>query len=185
MVWHVDEAVFLTYLVEDALIGEELRLHDRSPLLIFQFLMSAIRKRHQVLVVLVSATSERGVQLLGVQSLTQFLLHLLRHLSVEDDTHSLALLSAAYAEGYLLHRTEVGIVVHLHLGILGKLEGVGAVDALLEADEDEWQAEAHHVVEVHDVVEAIAGRYLHPASEHTVGHLDDGIFLLALVVLLA
>ena len=58
MIRYVDEAVFLTNLVEDALVGKELRLHDRSPFFVLQFLVSAIWERHQILVVLVSSASQ-------------------------------------------------------------------------------------------------------------------------------
>ena len=58
MIGYMDKAVLLTNLVEDALVGEEFRLHDRSPLLVFQFLVSAIRERHQILMVLVSSSSQ-------------------------------------------------------------------------------------------------------------------------------
>ncbi|CUQ62824.1 Uncharacterised protein [Segatella copri] len=58
MVGYMDKTVFLTNLVEDALVGEELRFHDRSPLLVLQFLVSAIWERHQILVVLVSSASQ-------------------------------------------------------------------------------------------------------------------------------
>ena len=132
MVGYMDKTVFLTNLVEDALVGEELRLHDWSPFFVLQFLVAAIRERHQILVVLVSSASQRSIQLLGVQSLTQLLLKFLRHLLVVDYAHGFTFLAAAYTQGYLLHGSEVGIVVHLHLGILGKLEAVGTVGALLE-----------------------------------------------------
>ena len=182
MVWYVDEAVFLTNLVEDALVGEELRLHDRSPLFVLQFLVSAIWERHQILVVLVSSASQRSVQLLGVQSLTEFLLKLLRHPLVVDYAHGFTLLTAVYTQGYLLHGTEVGIIVHLHFGILGKLETVGTVGALLETEEYQRQTVSDYIVQIHDVVETIACRHLHPASIDSVRYLNYGIFFLLVIL---
>ena len=182
MIGYVDEAVFLTNLVEDALVGEELRLHDRSPFLVFQFLVAAIRKRHQILVILVSTASQRCIQLLGVQSLTQLLLKFLRHLLVVDNTHGFTLLTAVYTQGNLLHGTEVGIIVHLHLGILGKLETVGTVGALLETEEYQWQTVSDYIVQIHDVVETIACRHLYPASINSIRYLYYGIFLLLVIL---
>ena len=182
MVWYVDKAVFLTNLVEDALVGKELRFHDRSPLLVLQFLVSAIRERHQILVVLVSSASQRSVQLLGVQSLTKFFLEFLRNLLVVDYAHGFTLFAAVYAQGNLLHGTEVGIIIHLHLGILGKLEAVGTVGALLETEEYQWQTVSDYIVEIHDVVETIACRYLHPASIDSIRYLYYGVFLLLVIL---
>ena len=136
VVRHVDITVFLTDLVENALVGEELRFHDRRPLLIFQFLVSAVRERHQVLVVLVSSARKRSIKFLGVQPFAQFLLQVLRHFAVVDDAHRFALLTAVYTQGNLLHRTEVSIIVHLHFRILGKLEGISTVRTLLETEEN-------------------------------------------------
>ena len=98
--------------------------------------MSAVRERHQVLVVLVSSAGKRSIELLGVQALAQFLLQVLRHLAVVDDAHRLALLTAVHTQGNLLHRTEVSIIVHLHFRILGKLEGISTVRTLLESEEN-------------------------------------------------
>ena len=183
VIGNMDEAVFLAYLVEDALVGYELGLHDRCPLVVFQVIAATVGERHQVLVVLVSATGKRGVELFGVESVAQFSLHLTWHLVVVDDTYGISLLSAAHTQGDLFHCTKVGIVVHLHFGILGKLEAVGAVGAFLETEEDEGQAVTDDVVEIHDVVEAVAGRYLHPSSVYAVGHFDDGVFLLVVFLL--
>ncbi len=182
MVWYVDETVFLTNLVEDALVGEEFRFHDRCPLLVFQFLVAAIRERHQILMVLVSSASQRCIQLLGVQSLTQLLLKFLRHLLVVDNAHGFTLLTAVYAQGNLLHGTEVCIIVHLHLGILGKLETEGTIGALLETEEYQWQTVSDYIVEIHDVVETIACRYLYPASINSIRYLYYGIFLLLVIL---
>ena len=183
MVGHVYESIFLTYLVEDALIGYELGLHDGCPLVVFQVLVSTIRERHQVFVILISATGKRGVELFGVESVAQFTLHLTWHLVVVDDTYGISLLSAVHTQGDLFHRTKVGIVVHLHLGVLGELEAVGAIGAFLETEEDKGQTVTDDVVEIHDVVEAVAGRYLHPSSVYAVGHFDDGVFLLVVFLL--
>ena len=58
MIGYMDKTVFFTNLVEDALVGEEFRFHDRSPFFVLQFLVSAIWERHQILVVLVSTASQ-------------------------------------------------------------------------------------------------------------------------------
>ena len=86
--------------------------------------------------VLVSSAGKRSIEFLGVQALAQFLLQVLRHLAVVDDAHRLALLTAVHTQGNLLHRTEVSIIVHLHFCILGKLEGISTVRALLESEEN-------------------------------------------------
>ena len=183
MVGYVDEAVFLTNLVEDALVGKELRLHDRSPLLVLQFLVSAIWERHQILVVLVSSASQRSIQFFGVQPLTQFLLKFLRHLLVVDNAHGFTLLTAVYTQCNLLHGSEVGIIVHLHFGILGKLETEGTIGALLETEEYQRQTVSDYIIEIHDVVETIACGYLHPASIDSIRYLYYGIFLLVILSL--
>ena len=183
MVGHVYESIFLTYLVENALVGYKFRLHDRCPFLVFQVLVSTIRERHQVFVILISSACERSIEFFGVEALTQFLLHLAWHLMVVDDAHGFALLATVHTQGNLLHGAKVGIVVHLHLGVLGKLETVGTVGAFLETEEDKGQTVTDDVVEIHDVVEAVAGRYFHPSSVYAVGHFDDGIFLLIILLL--
>ena len=144
--------------------------------------MSAIRERHQILVVLVSSASQRSIQFFGVQSLTQLLLKFLRHLLVVDHAYGFTLLAAAYTQGYLLHGSEVGIVVHLHLGILGKLEAVGTVGALLETEEYQRQTVSDYIIEIHDVVETIACRYLYPASIDSIRYLYYGVFLLLVIL---
>ena len=85
--------------------------------------------------VLVSSARKRSIKFLGIQTLAQFFLQVLRHFAVVDDAHRLALLTAVYTQGNLLHRTEVSIIVHLHFRILGKLEGISPVRALLESEE--------------------------------------------------
>ena len=132
VIGHMDEAVFLTYLVEDALNGYELGLHDGCPLVVFQVLVSTIRERHQVFVILISSARERSIEFFGVEALAQFLLHLAWHLMVVDDAHGFALLATVHTQGYLLHGAKVGIVVHLHLGVFGELEAIGSVGALFE-----------------------------------------------------
>ena len=133
--------------------------------------------------VLISATGKRGIELFGVETVAQFSLHLTWHFVVVDDAHGFALLSAAHTQGDLLHRTKVGIVVHLHLGVLGELEAVGTVGAFLETEEDKGQTVTDDIIEIHDVVEAVAGRYFHPSSVYAVGHFDDGVFLLVVFLL--
>ena len=144
--------------------------------------MSAIWERHQILVVLVSSASQRSIQFFGVQPLTQFLLKFLRHLLVVDNAHGFTLLAAVYTQGNLLHGSEVGIIVHLHLGILGKLETEGTVGALLETEEYQWQTVSDYIVQIHDVVETIACRHLYPASIDSIRYLYYGIFLLLLIL---
>ena len=144
--------------------------------------MSAIWERHQILVVLVSAASQRSIQFLGVQSLTQFLLEFLRHLLVVDNAHGFTLLAAVYTQGNLLHGTEVGIIVHLHLGILGKLETEGTVGARLETEEYQWQTVSDYIVQIHDVVETIACRHLYPTTINSIRYLYYGVFLLLVIL---
>ena len=121
--------------------------------------------------VLISATGKRGVELFGVETVAQFSLHLTWHFVVVDDTYGVSLLSAAHTQ------------VHLHLSVLGKLEAVGTVGAFLETEEDKGQTVTDDIVEIHDVVEAVAGRYFHPSSVYAVGHFDDGVFLLVVFLL--
>ncbi|CUQ62822.1 Uncharacterised protein [Segatella copri] len=59
----------------------------------------------------------------------------LRHLLIVDYAHGFTLLTAVYTQCNLLHGSEVGIIVHLHFGILGKLETESTVGALLETEE--------------------------------------------------
>lgn len=132
VIGYMDEAVFLAYLFEDALIGYELGLHDGCPLVVFQVIAATVGERHQVLVVLISATGKRGVELFGVETVAQFSLHLTWHFVVVDDAHGFALLATVHTQGNLLHGAKVGIVVHLHLSVFGELEAVGSVGALFE-----------------------------------------------------
>ncbi len=141
-------------------------------------LLAAVQEGHQVLVVLVAAAHEGRLQLARVQPLAETQADILGHFTVENDADGRAFLAAVDAHGDLLERTEVGVRVQLHFGVLRELEGVGpVVEAAFEAQEDERQAKADHVVQIHDVREAVAGRDLHPASVGAVRDLQEGVFL--------
>ena len=127
MVWHVYEAVFLANLFEHRLLAEELRSHHWLPALVLQFEVSAVGERHQVAVVLVSATGERRVEFAHVESVEHALLHFARHVLVVNHADSHTTLARVYAQRNLLHSAVVGEVVHLHLSVLCELERVGLV----------------------------------------------------------
>ena len=182
VVGHVYEAVFLAYLLEERLLGEEFGLHHGLPLLIFQFIVAAVGKRHEVAVVLIASCCERSVKFAHVKTVENALLHVAWHVLVVYHSDWFATLSRVHTERNLLHSAVVGIVVYFHFGILGELEGVGFVCRRLGADEYQRQTEAYDVVEIHDVVEAVALRYAYEAAVHAVGNLDDGILHLALRV---
>ena len=173
------EAVFLAYLLEERLLGKEFGLHHGLPLLIFQFVVTAVGKRHEVAVVLIASCSERSVKFAHIKTVENALLHVAWHVLVVYHSDWFATLSRVHTKRNLLHSAVVGIVVYLHFGILGELKGVGFVCRRLGADEYQRQTEAYHVVEIHDVVEAVALRYAYEAAVHTVGNLDDGILHLA------
>ena len=175
VVGHVYEAVFLAYLLEERLLGEEFGLHHGLPLLVFQFVVTAVGKRHEVAVVLIASACERSVKFAHVKTVENALLHVARHVLVVYHADWFATLSRTHSERYLLHSAVVGIVVHLHFGILGELKGVGFVRRRLGADEYQRQTEAYNVVEIHYVVVAVALRQAYEAAVHAVGNLDDGI----------
>ena len=120
----MDEEVLAAYLVKNALLCKEFRFHHVSPLRIFQFVVTAVGESHQVLVVLITAAAQRHIELAHVELAHQFLLHLLGHALVVDKSHGLAVPAAAHALGNFLKHAVVGVVVHLHLGILCKLKRI-------------------------------------------------------------
>ncbi len=87
VVRHVDETILLTDGVDDALLGEKLRLHHLRPARVFQLTVPAVGELHQVAMVLVPASGERRVEFLHVEPLQDFLLHLLWHVAVVDYTY--------------------------------------------------------------------------------------------------
>ena len=56
------------------------------------------------------------------------------------------------------------------------------VGALLETEEYQRQTVSDYIIEIHDVVETLACRYLHPASVNSIRYLYYGIFLLLVIL---
>ena len=176
------ETVFLAYLVEYRLLGKKLRFHYWLPLFKFQLRVTTIWKRHQVPMVLVSATCKRCVELANIQSVEHTLLHISGHVLVVNHAYGFAALTRINAQGNLLHSAIIRVVVNLHLGILSKLKRVGLVSRRLCADEDKWQTEADNIVKVHNIIESIRLWNAYKSAVHTIGHLDDGIFHLMVTI---
>ena len=179
MVRHVYEAVLMTDGVEHGGLREKFGLHHRLPFLELQLRVSAVGERHEVAMVLITSSGKRRVELLYVETFEDALLHFARHVLVIDNADGFATLTRADAHRNLLHSSVVGIVVHLHLGVLRKLEGVSLIRGRLGADKDKREAESYDVVQIHNIVETVRRRHLYETSEHAVGNFDDGILHLA------
>ena len=127
--------------------------------------------------VLVSATCQHGVPFRGGYAVFYLLERFLGHGFIIKQAYRLSSTTTVYARGHFFHRAIFKLVlcVEIHLGILGELKGESPELALLEAYEYQGEAIAHHVVQVHDIIEALAGRYLLPTPIYPVGNLDDGV----------
>ena len=122
MIRHMYEPVLLSNSVENALLCFEFGFEYWCPLRIFQVGPSAVGECHEVLVVLVSASAHDGVESVDIESRHDALQQFLWHTVVVYHSDGLTALAALHSLCHLLHHTAVEVVVHLHLGILRKLE---------------------------------------------------------------
>lgn len=122
MVGHVDEAVALADQAQHAPLLE-LAFVDGGPGQIAQLLASAVGKLHEILVVVIASAGQDGVQLIDVELLHEPLEQVLWHERVIEHADGFAPLAALHSLRYLLHQSVAQVGVHLHLGILGELEG--------------------------------------------------------------
>ena len=145
--------------------------------------MSAVGEVHQVFMILVALAAQCGVKLAHFQFAHNGLPHIAWHVAVIDNADGFAVLSAAHPQGDTFHGAVVGVVINFHLRIFGKLETECPVVVFGKSDKDEWQAEAYHVIKIHDVIEAIGPGYLDESPVDLVGHFDNSIFGIVVVLL--
>jgi len=176
MIGYMDEPVLFADEVENAFFRKKLRFHQMFPFGIFQFIVSAIGKLHQILMILIASTGQRSIEFADVQTFEDLLLHALWHVAIIKHTDRLTAFATVYANGDTFHGTIVGIIVYLHFGIFGEFETVSTVVARLEPDEDKRQTEANDIIKIHDIVKAVGRRNLNEASKRLVRNLDNGIF---------
>ena len=184
VVGHVDVAVVLLNELQQADVLVQLGLDDGRPRGILQVLASTVGEGHQVFVVMITSPGQYGVQLVEIQFVHHALQQVLGHAGVVDDTQRVTLAAALDALGNLLQESVAQVVVNLHLGILGELEGVGLEVRVVHAAEYHGQAEADDVVQIHQVALPVLVRQVDEASADGHGHLNKGILgrLLALGV---
>ena len=142
--------------------------------------MSTVRKAHQVFVILIPTRSEQGVKLLQIESVHNFLLQILGHTAVINHPDRLSMLSRVYTDRDFLYGRIIGIILQIHLSILGKLKGVSLELAFRETDENQRKRESDDIIKIHNVIHAVRRGHLDKPSIYSVRHFDDGIFCLAI-----
>lgn len=146
---HVEHAVLLAHHPEDALLAVEFGGDDGGPLWVLQLLHAAIGERHEVAVVLVVAAGNGGIEACPFgQERLDAAQRTIGNVAVVDDAYGIAHLARLHALLNLLHEALAEVVVHL--GVAGELERPRLEVLALKTGEDEGQANAHYVVEVHD-----------------------------------
>ncbi len=184
MIRHMDETILLTNLIKDTLRSQELRLHQMLPCWIFQFVVSTAGERHQILMILITATCKGSVELINVEALKNLLLDITRHLTVIEHTYSITFLTALHASLDTLHRTIVLVVVDIHLGILRELKRISAISSRLHAQENKRQAVTDYIIQINNIIKTLTGRQFDPTAHLTVRNLHNGIVGLFFVILL-
>ena len=175
MVGHVEETVFLLDAADEALGPVEFAFQDGRPGRIAQVAAPAVGEFHEVLVVLVASAGQHRVQAVEVELAEDTLEQILRHTRVVEHAQGFAALAALHAFRDFLEHARAQVVVYLHLGIAGKLEGVGLISRVAQSFEDEGQAVAHGVVQIHQVALPLVVRQAHEASALGDGQFQEGI----------
>ena len=173
---HVNVAVVLLDEFQEADVLVQFGLDDGRPGGIFQVLASTVGERHQVLVVVVASPGQDGIQFVEVQLVHHALQQVFGHPRIVDDTQRVALAAALDAFGNLLEHAVAQVVVYLHLGILGELEGVCLEVRVVHAAEYHGQAEADDIIEVHQVTLSLLVRQVDEASADGHGQFYQCIF---------
>ena len=101
--------------------------------------------------VLVASSAQDSVPLPKVQLAEYTPQQVFRHILVIDKSQRLSFLPALEALRYLLENAAALVIVYLHLGIAGELEGIGAEGGKSVALEDLGQTAAHRIVNIHDI----------------------------------
>ena len=175
VVRHMEEAVALADEVEEAFGACEFMTQDAGPRGVFQVFPPTVGEAHEVTVVLVLAAGEGRVETLVVQLVHHAAQHAGRHGAVVDEPEREAEAPAFDTLRDFLEQAVAQVVVDFHLSILGEFEAVSLVVVEVEAREEQGQAAAHHVVEIHQVAAAVAIREPHEAPHAADWERKEGV----------
>ena len=177
MVRHMDEPVrrgdYLEY------PGDAVRLpHGSSPVSkhvkrfaqgIFEVISAAVGEGHQVLVIMVSPAWHDGVVGRKLELPYDPSEQFTRHLAVVHDSQRLSGTAGRKAPLDLLHLAFVEVVVNLHLGVPGELEGVGVKLVEVQPDEEFAHHQPQYVVKGHHACVAVGVVGETVITAHTAG----------------
>ena len=175
LVGHVDIAVVLLDELQEADVLVQFGFDNGRPGRVFQVLAAAVGEGHQVFVVVIASAGLHRVQFVQVQLVHDALQQVFGHAGVVDDAQGVSLAAALHSLGYLLEHAVTQVVVNLHLGVLGELEGIGLVVRIVHPAEYHGQAEADDVVQIHQIALPLLVRQVDEASAHGHRQLDKGI----------
>ena len=182
MVRHMQEPVLFQNLVQNTVRTVQFRLEQGRPGRILEVFPTAIGKRHQVLMVLVPTAAQNGIQLVQVHQTEHPLLEILGHRGIIDHPQRLPSLPALQALGNLLQYPVPRVVVYLHLGIAGKLEGIGFELFVTQTGKHQRQAATQHIVHIHQIALAVLVGQAHKAAANLDRHFEKRIVLLGFLI---
>ena len=126
VIGHVQETVLSPDALQNTAGPVQRRPADSRHRGIFQGTSRKRGELHQILVVLVASSAQDSVPLPKVQLAEYTPQQVFRHILVIDKSQRLSFLPALEALRYLLENAAALVIVYLHLGIAGELEGIGA-----------------------------------------------------------
>ena len=175
VIGHVDKTVFFTNGVKNAFGGFQVGLDDGWSGAVLQLFQSKVGKCHQVFVVLIPATTHDGVKLVDIQARHDFAQQILGHIRIIDDSYRFASFSALHSLCHFLQCAGIEVVVYFHLCVLGKLEGIRFKGTGAMPNEDKGETEADYIIQIHDAVAVVVGRYYHKTPIYLGRHAYQGV----------
>ena len=158
---YMDKAVAFLYQLQQTLVAVQFRFYDRLPCGIFQILAAAIRKRHQILVVVITSATQHRIQLVQIQLVHYTLQQVFRHVGIVNHPQGITFLAAFHSFGYFLQHAVAQVIVYLHFRILCKLERIRLEKDIVQPGEYHRQAVADYIVQIHQIAPAFLIRQTH------------------------
>ena len=124
MVGIMEQDVALGHLIQDAPAVDQMPVWQRLQLAEHQIWMVQVGEIHQVSAVVIPPTRDDVGLLNHTEFAHQKLQEVLRHLTVKEETHIIAVLSPCDAFFHLLQKRLGEVVVHVDLSIARHLDGI-------------------------------------------------------------